>query len=60
MINCVIVEDEPISQQVLLQKLKFHYPQCEVLKVFDNKDEAINYLNAADNIDLVFLFLAGN
>lgn len=55
MINCVIVEDEPISQQVLLQKLKFHYPQCEVLKVFDNKDEAISYLNTADNIDLVFL-----
>lgn len=55
MINCVIVEDEPISQQVLLQKLKFHYPQCEVLKVFDNKDDAINYLQTADTIDLVFL-----
>lgn len=55
MINCVIVEDEPISQQVLLQKLKFHYPQCEVLKVFDNKDDAISYLQSADNIDLVFL-----
>lgn len=55
MINCVIVEDEPICQQVLLQKLKFHYPQCEVLKVFDNKDDAISYLKSADNIDLVFL-----
>lgn len=55
MINCVIVEDELISQEVLLQKLKFHYPQCEVLKVFDNKDDAVSYLKSADNIDLVFL-----
>jgi two-component system LytT family response regulator len=55
MINCVIVEDEPISQQVLLQKLKFHYPQCEVLRIFDNKDDAVSYLNSVDNIDLVFL-----
>lgn len=55
MINCVIVEDELICQQVLLQKLKSHYPQCEVLKVFDNKDDAISYLKSADNIDLVFL-----
>lgn len=55
MINCVIVEDEPLSQQVLLQKLKFHYPQCEVLNVFDNKDDAISYLQTTDSIDLVFL-----
>lgn len=55
MIHCVIVEDDPISQQILLQKLKFHYPQCEVLEVFDNKDDAISYLQKADNIDLVFL-----
>lgn len=55
MIHCVIVEDEVICQQVLLQKLRFHYPQCEVLKVLDNKDDAISYLKSADNIDLVFL-----
>jgi two-component system LytT family response regulator len=55
MINCVIVEDDLISQQVLVQKLKFHYPQCDVLEIFDNKDDAVNYLRSNNEIDLVFL-----
>ncbi|MGV3611970.1 MAG: LytR/AlgR family response regulator transcription factor [Fluviicola sp.] len=55
MINCVIVEDDLISQQVLLQKLKLYYPQCEVLKIFDDKDEAISYLQSRDEVHLVFL-----
>lgn len=55
MIHCVIVEDDILSQQILLQKLKFHYPQCEVLQVIDNKSEAINYLQSNAGIDLVFL-----
>lgn len=55
MINCVIVEDDPIGQQILVQKLRLHYPQCEVLKIFDSKDDAISYLQANTGIDLVFL-----
>lgn len=55
MIRCVIVEDDLFSQQVLIQKLSFHYPQCEVLAIFEDKDEAINYLQTNDRVDLVFL-----
>ncbi|WP_430406196.1 LytR/AlgR family response regulator transcription factor [Fluviicola sp.] len=55
MINCVIVEDEIAGQQILLNKLKTHFPECEVLAIIDNKVEAIQFINANPSIDLVFL-----
>lgn len=55
MINCVIVEDEFAGQQMLAHKLKTHFPECEIVAVIDNKNQAIDFLNTNKTIDLVFL-----
>lgn len=54
MINCLIVEDEQAGQQILLRKLTNLYPECSVLSIIDNKNEAVEFINNND-IDLVFL-----
>ena len=54
MINCVIVEDEFAGQQMLAHKLKTHFPECEIVAVIDNKNQAIDFLNTNKSIDLVF------
>lgn len=54
MVNCVIVEDDKISQEILIKKLEFAYPECRILASIENKNEALNFLNSND-VDLVFL-----
>lgn len=54
MIKCLIVEDEQAGQQILLRKLTNLYPECNVLSIIDNKDEAVQFINN-NELDLVFL-----
>lgn len=54
MIKCLIVEDEQAGQQLLLRKLANLYPECNVLSIIDNKDEAVHFINN-NEVDLVFL-----
>lgn len=54
MIKCLIVEDEIAGQEMLLRKLKIHFPECDVIAVIDNKEDAIDYL-LNNELDLVFL-----
>ena len=54
MIKCLIVEDEKAGQQILLRKLTNLYPECNVLSIIDNKDEAVQFINN-NELDLVFL-----
>ena len=53
MIKCLIVEDEKAGQQILLRKLTNLYPECNVLSIIDNKDEAVQFINN-NELDLVF------
>jgi len=52
-IPCIIVDDEPLSQDVLLTYIA-DTPQLEIKAVMDNAIHAMNYLNQ-NQIDLVFL-----
>jgi two-component system LytT family response regulator len=54
MISCVIIEDEIAGQQILLSKISNYYPECEVLEIIDNKEQAVAFLNN-NKVDLVFL-----
>ncbi len=54
MIKCLIIEDEQAGQQILLRKLTNLYPECNVLSIIDNKDEAVQFINN-NELDLVFL-----
>lgn len=54
MIRCLIVEDEQAGQQILLRKLTNMYPECNVLAIIDNKNEAVEFINN-NELDLVFL-----
>ncbi len=54
MIKCLIVEDEQAGQQILLRKLATLYPECNVLSIIDNKDEAVQFITN-NEVDLVFL-----
>ena len=52
-ISCIIVDDEPLSRDVLLTYIA-DTPQLEIKAVMDNAIHAMNYLNQ-NQIDLVFL-----
>lgn len=52
-ISCIIVDDEPLSQDVLSRYIA-DTPQLEVMAVLDNAIDAMSYLNQ-NQIDLVFL-----
>lgn len=54
MISCIIIEDDKISQEILIKKLEFAYPECKILALIDNKIDALNFLNN-NEVDLVFL-----
>jgi two-component system LytT family response regulator len=54
MIQCVIIEDEKASQDTLIRKLNFFYPNINIKAVIDNAPEAITYLSE-NKIDLVFV-----
>jgi two-component system LytT family response regulator len=54
MVSCVIVEDDKLSQELLIKKLATSHPECQVVAVFENKIDAVNFLNN-NTIDLVFL-----
>src|ERR1700748_1501171 len=53
MINCVIVEDEPLAQ-VRLQSYIKKLPYLNLLKTFDNGVDALLYLKS-NEVDLLFL-----
>lgn len=53
MIKCVIIEDEPLAQDLLNQFVSDH-PDLEPLGVFDNPMEAISILGS-DRVDLLLL-----
>jgi len=52
-ISCIIVDDEPLSQDVLLKYIA-EMPQLEVKAVLDNAIHAMDYLNQHE-VDVVFL-----
>ena len=54
MINCVIIEDDKIGQEILIKKLTNSYPECNIMAIIENKNEAIDFIKK-NNIDLVFL-----
>jgi two-component system LytT family response regulator len=54
MIKCVIVEDEPLAQALLADKLKRLFPEITIKCIIDNKQEAVTYLSH-NKLDLVFL-----
>lgn len=53
-LNCVIIEDERASQELLRIKLNEHYPSINILKIIDNVPEALSFLRD-HAVDLVFL-----
>lgn len=54
MINCLIIEDEIASQELLVSKINFHFPKLKIKGIIDNVSEAIQFLKN-NKIDLVFL-----
>ena len=56
MINCVIIEDEIAGQQILLSKISKNYPECEVLEIIDNKEQAVAFLNN-NKVDLDIIIM---
>lgn len=54
MIKCLIIEDEIAGQTILKKKIDKFFPQCELLGIIDNKDEAEDFL-CHNQVDLVFL-----
>lgn len=54
MINCLIVEDEIAGQTILSKKINTFFPECNIVTIIDNKDEAIEFLKK-NTVDLVFL-----
>src|SRR5260221_6104603 len=53
-IDCIIVEDEPLAQERIgayLEKLPF----MNLVGVFDGAIEAMAFLQAGNNVDLIFL-----
>ena len=52
-ISCIIIEDEPASQEILMRYIK-DFPQLEVAAVCSNAIEANDFLHKRD-VDLIFL-----
>ena len=53
-INCLIVEDEKSSQELLLSRLRELFPDIEVVGIIDSFREAVAFLKRY-RIDIVFL-----
>lgn len=53
--NCVIIEDELAGQEIIKFKLRQYFPEINILRIIDNKLEAIDFLKGGENIDLIFL-----
>lgn len=49
-----IVEDEPLSQNLLLKLLRNNYPEIEITKVLDSVNDCIEYLSEG-KVDLIFM-----
>ena len=54
MINCVLIDDELNALKILELKLKNNCPDCNILAVFQNPEEALQQIEALQP-DLVFL-----
>jgi two-component system, LytTR family, response regulator len=54
MIQTIIVEDEPISQELLKLNIKEFFPECEIVAIVDNVTDAISAINNLKP-DLVFM-----
>ncbi len=52
-INCLIVEDEKSSQELLLSRLRELFPDIEVVGIIDSFCEAVAFLKRY-RIDIVF------
>lgn len=54
MFRAVIVEDDELSQQVLKDLLELHFPEVEVIGIYDSVSESLKQLKAIQ-VDIVFL-----
>jgi two-component system LytT family response regulator len=52
--QCLIIEDEKASQDMLINKIKTYFPQINIKAIIDNAPEAINYISK-HKLDLVFV-----
>ena len=52
--QCLIIEDEKASQDMLINKIKTHFPQINIKAIIDNAPEAISYISK-HKLDLVFV-----
>lgn len=53
-LNVIIADDEPLAISNLKAKLAA-YPNLNIVSCFDNGDDTLQFLQTADDIDLVFL-----
>lgn len=54
MINCILIDDELNALKILELKLKNNFPECNILAVFQNPEEALQQIESLQP-DLVFL-----
>ena len=52
--NCIIIEDELANQRLIKLKLNQFFNNINILKIIDNKIDAINFLNE-NLVDFIFL-----
>lgn len=53
--NCVIIEDELAGQEIIKYKLNQYFPEIKILKIIENKQEAIEFIKSNSEIDLIFV-----
>ncbi len=54
--NCVIIEDELAGQELLKIKLTRFFPEIQIVRIIDNKTEAVKFLNENPyGVDFIFL-----
>lgn len=49
-----IIEDEPLSQNLLLKLLINNYPEIEITKVLDSVEDSVEYFSK-ETVDLIFM-----
>ncbi|MCT4699435.1 LytR/AlgR family response regulator transcription factor [Tenacibaculum haliotis] len=54
MIKAILVDDEEKALEGLLLKVKQFFPEIEILKAFQNPQEAVNFINT-NTLDILFL-----
>ncbi|MFM7154781.1 MAG: LytR/AlgR family response regulator transcription factor, partial [Bacteroidota bacterium] len=53
-INCLIVEDEKLGQDILLKKLNLLFPRCKVVGIAESVKSAVTLMNTS-RPDIVFM-----